>query len=160
MHEEIATLCSLAHRHTDSAKSFARNTGEARVTPLAPFHSVFVIPCEKLVASIAGKDDLDMLGCQTGNEESRNGRSIAKWLIEVPHQILEKVGNVRSNNMLVMIRRKSARDCTGIRQLVERALVKADGKRFHRAIGATHHVCDNRARIDPAAQEIGRASCR
>ena len=94
-----------------------------------------------------------MLARQLGQIVGRDGRGVGEGLVEEMHELGHEIDGVRSHDELVVLGLEVARDEPGIGQLVEALALEPDRKGLDGIGGHLAHDRDDRARVEPAAQE-------
>ena len=108
---------------------------------------------EQFISAIAGQRDGHMASRHLGNVISRNGGRIGEWFIEKTRQFGDKIRDIRLHHILVVIAPHLLGHLLRIHQFIVCRIVEADRAGDNRPVESFRHVCDDRRRIDTAAQE-------
>src|SRR5688572_11419711 len=126
MEKKVAALHSLAHVRADHPQRAASDARQARPAALPLLDAILVVSRKQLISSVAGEDDLDMLGSHPRDHVRGNRRRITERFVEVIREVFNELDHVRLDEKLVMISVECAGDRSRVRELVERFLAKAD----------------------------------
>ena len=114
---------------------------------------VRVVAPEELIATLAGEHDLDGVRGQLRDQVCGERRGVAERLIERLNQAGQQVDRVGAQDQLVMVGAVALRDQPGVVELVEGALLEADGEGAHPVAALPRRHRGERRRVDAAGEK-------